>query len=388
MGRLLPPTIATVDAEGSTMPDESRDRIYEGLGGLAILLAEVRLTRAWTPDEEDLAARIVERLTGRARQRQDATLYSGLAGDVVVLRLIAPVGEIGTLTRIVDLATPHGWLSTEGRWAGMPVTDIVIGTAGVVLTGVWHCSQLGLEVARRGADALLRAAEPVADGFDWRMSSATARLMPNYSHGTAGVVAALAVAGQALAEDRYLEAARLGAEHLVAVADRTGGGFRLPTCIPWLPRDGEEYTYSWCHGSSGNAYSFAALEHAGGGPIGGPTPKEWRRRCLHSMRTSGIPQRLRPGFWDNDGRCCGTAGADAAFLDAAQGEAAPNADGELYADQCVAFARHLADALVERAPRRREWRALAVHRAQAGTAAPQLLAAGQHNVRKGHPSED
>ncbi|MDQ2826643.1 MAG: lanthionine synthetase, partial [Actinomycetota bacterium] len=102
-----------MDAEGATMPDEFRDSIYEGLGGLAILLAEVRLTRAWTPDEEDLAARIVERLTTQARQRQNATLYSGLAGDVVALRLIAPGGEMGTLTRIVDLATPDGWLSTE-----------------------------------------------------------------------------------------------------------------------------------------------------------------------------------------------------------------------------------------------------------------------------------
>ncbi|MEO8830420.1 lanthionine synthetase LanC family protein [Lapillicoccus sp.] len=348
-GLWLPTTITTEDSEGSTEPDEFRDSIYEGLGGLAILLAEVRLTRAWAPDEQAVAARIVERLTTTARKRQDATLYGGLAGDVVALRLLAPDAEVGTLTRLVELATPDGWLSTEGQWAGMPVTDIVMGTAGVVLTGVWHGSQLGLEVARRGADALLRAAEPVADGFDWRMSSATARLMPNYSHGTAGVVAALAMAGQALAEDRYLEAARLGAEHLVAVADRTGGGFRLPICIPWLPRDGEEYTYSWCHGPSGTAYTFAALEHVGVGPIGGTTPKEWRRRCLHSMRTSGIPQRLRPGFWDNDGRCCGTAGAGAAFLDAAQAEAAPNADGEAYADQCVAFARHLADALVERA---------------------------------------
>ena len=33
------------------------------------------------------------------------------------------------------------------------------------------------------------------------------------------------------------------------------------------------------------------------------------------MRTSGLPARLRPGFWDNDGRCCGTAGVGEVFLD-------------------------------------------------------------------------
>ncbi|MEO6143955.1 MAG: lanthionine synthetase LanC family protein [Dermatophilaceae bacterium] len=348
-GPWLPSTTPTENAEGSARPDEFRDSIYEGLGGLAILLGEVQLSRAWAADEGELAARIVERLTAQARLRQDATLYSGLAGDVVALRLLAPGSEVESLARLVELATPDGWLSTEGQWAGTPVTDVVMGTAGIVLTGVWHGSQVGLEVARRGADALLRVAERVDDGLDWRMSATTQRLMPNYSHGSAGVVAALAMAGHALAEDRYLEAARLGAEHLVAIADRSGGGFRLPVCIPWLPRDGEEYTYSWCHGPSGTAYTFVALDRVGAGPIGGTTPKDWRLRCLHSMRTSGIPERLRPGFWDNDGRCCGTAGAGAAFLDAAQSEEAPKADGEAYASECLAFARHLADALVERA---------------------------------------
>jgi hypothetical protein len=31
--------------------------------------------------------------------------------------------------------------------------------------------------------------------------------------------------------------------------------------------------------------------------------------------TSGLPQRLRPGFWDNSGRCCGTAGVLAMACD-------------------------------------------------------------------------
>ena len=41
-------------------------------------------------------------------------------------------------------------------------------------------------------------------------------------------------------------------------------------------------------------------------------------RCLHSLRTSGIPERRHPGFWDNDGRCCGTAGVGDVVLDAWQ----------------------------------------------------------------------
>ncbi|MFC9622020.1 hypothetical protein ACFTXM_19190 [Streptomyces sp. NPDC056930] len=33
------------------------------------------------------------------------------------------------------------------------------------------------------------------------------------------------------------------------------------------------------------------------------------------MVNSGIPRRIRPGFWDNNGRCCGTAGVLALACD-------------------------------------------------------------------------
>ena len=33
------------------------------------------------------------------------------------------------------------------------------------------------------------------------------------------------------------------------------------------------------------------------------------------MAASGLPRRIRPGFWDNNGRCCGTAGVLALACD-------------------------------------------------------------------------
>lgn len=42
-----------------------------------------------------------------------------------------------------------------------------------------------------------------------------------------------------------------------------------------------------------------------------------RDRCWHTVAQSGLPQRLRPGFWDNNGRCCGTAGVLALACDRA-----------------------------------------------------------------------
>jgi lantibiotic modifying enzyme len=62
--------------------------------------------------------------------------------------------------------------------------------------------------------------------------------------------------------------------------------------------------------------------------------------------TSGIPQRLRPGFWDNDGRCCGTAGVGEVLLDAAQ-----DSTGQAAARPLLQGAQTMADALLQRAIR-------------------------------------
>jgi hypothetical protein len=37
--------------------------------------------------------------------------------------------------------------------------------------------------------------------------------------------------------------------------------------------------------------------------------------CWRTVRESGLPRRIRPGFWDNNGRCCGTAGVLALACD-------------------------------------------------------------------------
>ncbi len=38
-------------------------------------------------------------------------------------------------------------------------------------------------------------------------------------------------------------------------------------------------------------------------------------RCWYTVTHSGLPRRVRPGFWDNSGRCCGTAGVLALACD-------------------------------------------------------------------------
>jgi hypothetical protein len=91
----------------------------------------------------------------------------------------------------------------------------------------------------------------------------------------------------------------------------------LPHLVPGAPELGlEPLAYGWCHGPTGTSLLFVALDAAGVAEVAGEHPLWWHRRCLDAIHASGIPERLRPGFWDNDGRCCGTAGAGDTLLDA------------------------------------------------------------------------
>src|SRR5262249_45988963 len=73
----------------------------------------------------------------------------------------------------------------------------------------------------------------------------------------------------------------------------------------------ERYSFGWCNGPAGDAQVFRLLAQV----TGDPTWTVLGDRCWRSMTRSGLPRRIRPGFWDNNGRCCGTAGVLALACD-------------------------------------------------------------------------
>lgn len=353
-GPWLPASVA--DGQQETAPAEDRDSLYAGIAGLAPVLAEIALHRVHHPAEEALAVGIVSRLRAEATVRVEPSLYDGSAGDAMALRLLAPGSEQVALRRLVDLMKPSGWNTTTEAVpeSDAPLSDIVCGTAGIVLAAIWAGGEHADAIARHGGECLLRAAAPTEAGLDWGMWPGAPSRMPNYSHGTAGIATALAVAGAALDRPDFVDAARLGAEHLLTIGQLDDGGFVIPHTIPPSRRVVDPVTYGWCHGPTGTSYLFAALAHAGVDEVAGLEVAELHRRCLQSILTSGVPQRIRPGFWDNDGRCCGTAGVGDVLLDAAQ-----DGDDAQRADELLTAARVMGDALVERALRDRSgayWR--------------------------------
>lgn len=326
-------------------PAEDRDSLYAGIGGLAPVLAEIAQYRELRDVEQGLAAGVVARLSAKASVRTEPSLYDGLAGDVTALKVLAPGSEPVALQRLADLMTPAGWNTTLQIDPGSdaPVSDLVLGTAGVVLAAIWAGGEHAEAIAVTGGESLLRAADPTEAGLDWGMLPGSPSRGPNYSHGTAGIATALAIAGTAFNRPDFVQAAIQGAQHLLAVGSLHDDGFIVPHTIPPSTREVEPVTYTWCHGPAGTSNLFAALSHAGVAEVVGMEVPALRQRCLHSILTSGVPQRLRPGFWDNDGRCCGTAGVGDVLLDAVQ-----DCRDTALAETLMDAARTMGDALVER----------------------------------------
>ncbi len=335
-----------VPDDGPVEPGEDRDSLYAGIAGLAPVLAEISQHRAVSDAEQVLTTGIVARLSAMAQTRTEPSLYTGLAGDVTALKLLAPGSEQMALQRLAELMTPAGWNTALqiGPGPPAPLTDLIGGAAGVVLAAIWVGGEHARQIATAGGEWLLRTADQAEGGLDWGMLPGSPSRSPNYSHGTAGIATALAIAGAALGRADFIAAARQGAQHLLAVGSLDDDGFIVPHTLPYSSRDVDPVTYTWCHGPAGTSHLFAALAQAGVDTVAGLGVTRLRQRCLHSILASGVPQRLRPGFWDNDGRCCGTAGVGDVLLDAAQ-----DCPDQARAGQLLQAARTMADALVERA---------------------------------------
>jgi lanthionine synthetase-like protein len=132
------------------------------------------------------------------------------------------------------------------------------------------------------------------------------------AHGTLGIVYALASVGDAAGRADLIDLALAGAADVVSRNEAGPDGFLVPhSDPPHRPDIIERYSYGWCNGPAGDAQVFRLLARI-------TADDAWTAlsdRCWRTVRESGLPRRIRPGFWDNNGRCCGTAGVLALACD-------------------------------------------------------------------------
>jgi lantibiotic modifying enzyme len=344
------------------VPSESEadvQHLYSGAPGVILFLLE--LHHATGEDEylreAEAGARHLLAVTGTAPgtpQLPDWGLYTGLSGVAYTLWEVHAAGgdaEIGrgardVVRRVMEASQPmDGGLAWYSGAPDEASYDLISGSAGIGLTLLWFhdrwvatgeeaLASEALEVARGAGRLLATRGRAEEDGLKWPLSEAYPRLMPNFSHGTAGVAYFLARLHEVTGEADFLRPAIAGARYLERVSTCEAGR----GCLVFHHEPGGEdlFYLGWCHGPVGTGRLFQQLARVTG--EGGWL--NWLREGARGIRAKGVPKTRTEGYWNNVSQCCGDAGVGDFFLSL-------YALGGAEAD--LAFARRLGAYLLEEA---------------------------------------
>ena len=246
------------------------------------------------------SAQRADALSAQIDGMEDCSLYFGLAGVAVALRALGRDAA-------ADRALHRVRCRFDGqRWNEM--FELLTGNAGIGL-GALHAGDLDLAVT--AVAPYLTTADRTPWGVNWAVRPSPAR-SHHIAHGTLGIVHALASVGEAAGRQDMIEMALAGAADVVGRNEAGPDGFLVPhSDPPHRPDIIERYSYGWCNGPAGDAQVFRLLARI-------TSDEAWSTlgdSCWRTVRGSGLPARIRPGFWDNNARCCGTAGVLALACD-------------------------------------------------------------------------
>jgi Lanthionine synthetase C-like protein len=265
--------------------------LYHGAAGIVLALLE-----AWQHFGDDrygdAAMRGAAAIAAAADDEENCSLYFGLAGMAVALHAVHVQLGGSSAGAAARRALERVRSRFDGqRWGVM--FELLGGNAGIAL-GALHAGDP--ELAVLAVEPYLRTADPTPGGVNWAVRPGPAR-SHHIAHGTLGIAYALAAVGAASGRRDLVELALQGAADVVARDEAGPEGFLVPHSDPQHKPDLiERYSYGWCNGPAGDAQVFRLL---------GTVTEDG----------SGLPRRIRPGFWDNSGRCCGTAGVLALACD-------------------------------------------------------------------------
>ena len=295
-------------------PKSISTALYSGSPGVVLFLIELHRATGDAAYLDD-ARRGADELLTKVKTQEAMGLYEGVAG------LGFTLGEAwrattdekyhkGALSAVHLLGEKAAAVRNGVQWSN--TTDIISGGAGIGLFLLYADQELKDPAAKalaiKAGDRLLALGTPDKGGTKWAMNPASPRLMPNFSHGTAGIAYFLATLYQATREQRFLDGALSGARYLLAIA-KTDGDICL---VQHNQPDGLDLYYlGWCHGPTGTARLFYQLAQV----TGDKTWMRWVEKAANGILTSGIPEQRTPGFWNNVSQCCGSAGVAQFMLD-------------------------------------------------------------------------
>ncbi len=273
------------------------------------------------------------------------SLYNGLSGLAFALNETGKATGNSKHQEVARIATDfiaHAARPTGAgvEWSGAPG---IAADGSIVLYLLYAAREFQNEEYRQVADKagehiLELAIKESRGGLSWRGFPAFPGLpkdayFPNFEGGTAGVAYLLTRLYSETQKEKYLAAARQGAQHLQTIAAVHGDAALIPYRFPDLT---DLYYLGFCHGPAGTARTFFELHRV----TGEKEFQTWTDRLAQGVIQSGIPENLTPGYWNVVCQCCGSA----AVVDLFIGLWASTGRTEY-----LAFARRVAEQLVSHA---------------------------------------
>jgi lantibiotic modifying enzyme len=290
--------------------------LYSGTPGVVLFFLELHRATGSIDALRDARSGADHLLAILDSEKPQSGLYTGVAGVGFVLgevyRATRDSKYLDGVRRSVEILQRTARQQGAGvEWT--PVTDIISGSAGTGLYLLHAASELKMagakDLAVRAGKRLIELGQAEAGGTKWPMSPGMARLMPNFSHGTAGIAYFLARLYEETGDRIFLDSAIAGARYLQAVAKTDGDMCLIFHHEP--EADGKDLYYlGYCHGPVGTARLWYQLSKV----TRDKEWMEWVHKSARGVMKSGIPEQQTPGFWNNVGQCCGSAGVAEFFL--------------------------------------------------------------------------
>jgi uncharacterized membrane protein len=201
-------------------PSTVTSNLYSGSAGVALFFLEAH--RA-TGDRRYLeqARAAADHIATTFDETTDSGLYTGLAGLCYTLGETARATGVRAYSsaarrcavrlreRAKKIGAGIGWSDT---------TDIIGGGAGIGLFLLYAAREFDGAASRDAAiqagRRLVSLARQESTGLSWRMNPTFPRVMPNFSHGTAGIAYFLATLAAETRQKEFLKPAIEGARHL------------------------------------------------------------------------------------------------------------------------------------------------------------------------------
>lgn len=305
--------------------DSSPDCFYAGSAGTVLMLAELA-SKTNEQRYRDAAIAGAERLVRRwpiiADMKMEPidmrwSISFGISGIGVVLyyvgKLLAEPRYIEASAAIADrLLKEANPSNPQGTWTPLPG---YIADSSTVLYLIHAAKAFKrdryLHMARLAGDKLIALASQESDGsLAWRKPqnvSIPHLYYPNFELGTAGVVYTLTALFEATRDQRYLEAAKRGANHLISLAVVNGDAALIPYA---LPDHADIFYLGFCHGAAGTARAFYKLHQQTGDRL----YLDWTNRLVQGILSTGAPELESPGMWNTVTQCCGVGSHVELFL--------------------------------------------------------------------------